>query len=108
MREFYYEAEAKRGELRRELVVETCFASLLGWVLERWEGQQLALALDATSLGQRFVVLVVSVVYRGCAIGSGLGGLAHAQKTSLAGALVAPAAAGISERARWDDGHCPG
>lgn len=68
LREFYYEAEAKRGEQRRELVVETCFASLLGWVLERWEGKQLALALDATSLGQRFVVLVVSVVYRGCAI----------------------------------------
>jgi hypothetical protein len=28
----------------------------------------LALAVDATTLGQRFVVLVVSVVYRGCAI----------------------------------------
>jgi hypothetical protein len=37
-------------------------------VLERWEGKQIALALDATQLGQRFVVLVVSVVYRGCAI----------------------------------------
>jgi hypothetical protein len=28
----------------------------------------LALAVDATTLGQRFVVLVISVVYRGCAI----------------------------------------
>jgi len=37
-------------------------------VLSWWEGQQLALAVDATTLGQRFVVLVVSVLYRGCAI----------------------------------------
>jgi len=37
-------------------------------VLSWWEGTQLALAVDATTLGQRFGVLVVSVVYRGCAI----------------------------------------
>jgi hypothetical protein len=40
----------------------------LAWVLSWWEGQQLALALDATTLGQHFVVLVISVLYRGCAI----------------------------------------
>lgn len=68
LREFYYEAAAKRGACRQELVVATCFGELLGWVLVRWEGTRLALALDATSLGQRFTVLVVSVVYRGCAI----------------------------------------
>ena len=33
-----------------------------------WVGTQLALTLDATSLGDRFVVLVVSVVYRGIGI----------------------------------------
>jgi hypothetical protein len=48
--------------------VESCFAPLLAWVLSGWEGNQLALALDATTLGQRFVVLVLSVLYRGCAI----------------------------------------
>ena len=68
LREWCYEAKAKRGGPRQELAVETCFAPLLAWVLSWWEGQQLALALDATTLGQRFVVLVVSVVYRGCAI----------------------------------------
>jgi hypothetical protein len=31
-------------------------------------GHQLALALDATTLGTRFTVLAISVVYRGCAI----------------------------------------
>jgi len=68
LREFCYEAKAKRGGPRQELQVESCFAALLAWVLSWWEGTQLALAVDATTLGQRFVVLVVSVVYRGCAI----------------------------------------
>lgn len=68
LREFCYEAKAKRGGPRQEVQVKTCFAPLLAWVLNWWEGNQLALAVDATTLGQRFVVLVVSVVYRGCAI----------------------------------------
>jgi hypothetical protein len=68
LREFCYEAKAKRGAKRQVLEVESCFAPLLGWVLSWWEGEQLALAIDATALGARFVVLTVSVVYRGCAI----------------------------------------
>jgi Transposase DDE domain len=68
LREWCYEVNAKRGGTRQELKVESCFAPLLAWVLKWWEGTQLALAVDATTLGQRFVVLVVSVVYRGCAI----------------------------------------
>jgi hypothetical protein len=68
LREWCYDAKAKRGKPRRELEVERCFAPLLAWGLRWWEGTQLALAVDATTLGQRFVVLVVSVVYRGCAI----------------------------------------
>ena len=68
LREFCYPAQAKRGNHRQAVVVETCFAPLLAWVLSRWEGTQLALALDATPLGDRFTVLVISVVYRGGAI----------------------------------------
>src|SRR5262249_61574228 len=45
-----------------------CFGPLLAWVVGQWEGTQLALALDATTLGDRFTVLAISVVYRGCAI----------------------------------------
>jgi hypothetical protein len=67
-REWCYEATAKRGQPRQELAVESCFAPLLAWVLSWWEGHQLALAVDATTLGDRFVVVVVSVLYRGCAI----------------------------------------
>jgi len=68
LREWCYEAQAKRGKKRQEVCVETCFAPLLAWVLSGWTGTQLALALDATTLGDRFVVLAISVLYRGCAI----------------------------------------
>lgn len=59
---------AKHGAKRAELDVTTCWAPWLRWVLQDWSGQQLALALDATTLGQRFTVLVISVLYRGCAV----------------------------------------
>ena len=68
LREWYSDVPRKRGAKRQALRVETCFAPLLGWVVSWWQGTQLALAIDATTLGQRFVVLAVSVVYRGCAI----------------------------------------
>jgi hypothetical protein len=67
-REWYYDAQRKRGPKRQALRVETCFPLLLGGVVCWWQGTQLALAIAATTLGQRFVVLAVSVVYRGCAI----------------------------------------
>lgn len=69
LREWDYEAKAKRGKKRREVQVEACFAELLNWIITGWQGEhRLALALDATTLGDRFTVLSVSVVYRGCAI----------------------------------------
>jgi Transposase DDE domain len=68
LREWYYDVARKRGTNRQALRVETCFRPLLGWVVSWWQGTPLALAIDATALGTRFVVLAVSVVYRGCAI----------------------------------------
>jgi hypothetical protein len=68
LREWCYEAEAKRGDQRQALAVEACFVPLLQWILRTWQGTQLALALDATTLGTRFTVLAISVVYRGGAI----------------------------------------
>jgi hypothetical protein len=68
LREFCYEATAKRGTARQELVGASCFGPLLTWVVDQWEGTQMALALDATTLGDRLTVLAISVVYRGCAI----------------------------------------
>jgi hypothetical protein len=70
LREWCYDAADQRGRGRREVDVSLCFAPLLGWVLALWPAgeRRLALALDATTLGQRFTVLAISVVYRGCAI----------------------------------------
>jgi hypothetical protein len=58
----------KAGAKRRTLDVTTCFVPLLRWIVTVWTGTHLALALDATTLGARFVVLTLSVVYRGCGI----------------------------------------
>jgi len=69
LREFYYEAEAKRGEKRRAVDVQVCFGDLLRGIVQGWEGEkELALALDASTLGKRFTVLTISVVYRGCGL----------------------------------------
>ena len=42
-------------------------APLLAWGVDQWEGPHMALALDATPVGDRCTVLALSVVYRGCA-----------------------------------------
>src|SRR5439155_22806312 len=68
LREFCYEATAKRGPARQELVIETCFVPLLAWVVDQWEGTQLALALEATTLGSRFTGFAPRVAYRGLAL----------------------------------------
>jgi hypothetical protein len=68
LREWYYDAKDKRGEKRVDLNVDSCFPFLLRWILSLWHSNQLALAMDATTLSDRFVVLAISVVYRGCAI----------------------------------------
>lgn len=87
LREWCYaagdKAGSRRGVRRRELEVATCFAPLVGWVLAWWEtpsadasadastapqSRRLALALDASTLGDRFTVLALSVLYRRCAI----------------------------------------
>jgi hypothetical protein len=70
LRESLYEAEAKRGDKRQAIEVSTCFAWLLRWIMQWWapDERRMALALDASTLGQRFTVLVISVLYRGCAL----------------------------------------
>ena len=68
LREWYDDAPRKRGAKRQALRVEPCFPLLLGWVVRWWQGTPLALALEATPWGQRFVGLAIRVVYRGGAI----------------------------------------
>ena len=69
LREWNYEAAQKRGHKRQAIDVSHSFAPLLRWLLKDWPTpSQLPLALDVTYLGERFSVLAISVVYRGCAI----------------------------------------
>ena len=66
--EWCLEATDKAGTKRSELQVTRCFVPLLSWIVRLWTTTQIALAIDATSLSDRFVVLAICVVYRGCAI----------------------------------------
>lgn len=67
LREWYLPAEIKSGSKRQDLDVTACFAPLLRWLCRDWPQPRLALALDASTLADRFVLLAVSVLYRSCA-----------------------------------------
>jgi hypothetical protein len=58
----------EKGVKRTQLDVQTCLEPLIRWIVSLWQSKQIALALDATTLGLSFTILVVSIVYRGCAI----------------------------------------
>jgi Transposase DDE domain len=45
-----------------------CFAPLLRWATAGFDDRRLALAIDPTHLGGRFLILTVSVVFGGCAV----------------------------------------
>ena len=70
LREWCYDAKDKKGEHRQQIDLSLCFAPLLCWLLSWWtvDERRLALAMDASNLSDRFTVLCISVVYRGCAI----------------------------------------
>ena len=70
LREWYLDGKQKSGKQRREIEVQTCFAPLLRWVVRLWGSAEkcLPLVIDATSLGNRWTVLAVSVVLSGGAI----------------------------------------
>ncbi len=61
---------SQRTYQTRPRTIETCFAPLLRWILPWWEphATQIVIALDASTLGQRFPILAVWVVIRGRAI----------------------------------------
>lgn len=68
LRELYLPAGRKRGECRSQLDPELCFGPLLDWVTGDWTGKRLAIALDPTHLKDKFIVLTVSALYRGCGV----------------------------------------
>jgi hypothetical protein len=75
LQEWYLEAHAKKGHgtggigwQRRDFDPHAASADLLHWILDEWPNRQLVLALDPTNFGDRFTVLNISVLYRGCAV----------------------------------------
>lgn len=68
LREWLYDGRDRAAPCATQLDVAACFAPLVRWLLSWWQGQQLALAIDATLHGDRVAALVVSVLYRGSAI----------------------------------------
>ena len=69
LREWSYEAEAKRGQQRCGVDVAAQFGPLLRWVMSHWrDKRRLVLTMDVTYLRQRHTILAVSVVYGGSAI----------------------------------------
>ncbi|MGH7536592.1 MAG: transposase [Gemmatimonadales bacterium] len=68
LREWLYDGQDRAAPCATSLDVTICFAPLLAWVLAWWGGPTLPLAIDATTLRGRVVVLSISVLYRGSAI----------------------------------------
>ena len=68
LREWLYDGSDRARPCQTELDVSLCFAPLLRWVLAWWHSGRLALAVDPTLKGDQTTAIVVSVVYRGCAI----------------------------------------
>lgn len=68
LREWLYSGPDKARPCNTQVEVTLCFAPLLQWLLSWWQGNRLALAIDATLHGDQVCALVISVLYRGSAI----------------------------------------
>ena len=68
LREWLRDGSDRARPSPNQIDVRACFAPLTRWVLSLWKSDALALAIDPTTLSDKLTVVVVSVVYRGCAI----------------------------------------
>ena len=68
LREWLNDGRDRASPCRVQLDVRTCFVPLLRWLLAWWKSDRLVLAIDPTMHGDRINSIVISVVYRSCAI----------------------------------------
>ena len=68
LREWLYDGGDRARPCKTQLDVTLCFAPLLRWVLTWWVSGWLAVAIDPTLKGDQTTAIVISVLYRGCAI----------------------------------------
>ena len=101
LREWLYDGRDKAAPCRTQLEIQLCFAPLLRWLLAWWTGNQLALAIDATTHRDQLSAVVVSVLYRSSAIPVAwhtLAGQSARPVDSSHGSPVVPVGAGGSRR----------
>lgn len=68
LRELFQPGERKAGHSRTTFDPHACCEPLVRWVTDGWADRRVALALDASNLGDRFTVLAAAVVVRGVGI----------------------------------------
>ena len=68
LRELFGPADRKAGDRRTTVDPHACCGPLVRWVTGGWADRRIALALDASNLGDRFTVLAAAIVYRGVGI----------------------------------------
>lgn len=68
LRELFQPGDRKAGDHRTTFDPSACCGPLVRWVTGGWADRRVAVALDATALGDRFTVLAAAVVYRGVGI----------------------------------------
>ena len=68
LREWLYDGRDRASPCRMQLDVRSCFVPLLRWLLSLWQSDKLVLAIDPTLKGDQITSIVISVVYRSCAI----------------------------------------
>jgi hypothetical protein len=59
---------AQTNNAKRRLNVHACFAGLLRWITTHWSQPTWLLAMDATTISNRWIILSVSVLYKQRAI----------------------------------------
>ena len=68
LREWLYDGQDRSKPCRVQLDVRSCFVPLLRWVLSLWQSDRMVLAIDPTMKADQINSIVISVVYRSCAI----------------------------------------
>ena len=68
LREWLYDGTDRASPCRVQLDVKLCFVPLFRWLLSWWQSDKLVLAIDPTTKGDQTTSIVISVVYRSCAI----------------------------------------
>jgi hypothetical protein len=68
LREWLYDGADKAAACQSQVEIQACFVPLVQWVLRWWQGSTVALGVDVTLLRDQVAALVISILYRGCAL----------------------------------------